>query len=198
STNDFILTGESVPQQKFPDLVIEKPVTLSDQDNLVFMGTTVAKGNAYGVVYGTGMNTAIGRIATASESIEHDLSPLQKEINSLAKMLTKIAGVIALVLFLINLGISLKGGEPIKLAVQLSLLFAISVAAASVPQGLPAQISVALSLGVGRMAKERAIVKKLSAVETLGSTTVICSDKTGTLTENQMTITHAFTQGRLF
>lgn len=198
STNDFILTGESVPQEKFPDMVIDKVVTISNQDNSVFMGTTVAKGNAYGLVYGTGMNTAIGRIATASQKIEHSLSPLQIEINSLAKMLTKIAGVIALILFAINLGISLQGGEPMGAAVQLSILFAISVAAASVPQGLPAQISVALSLGVGRLAKKKAIVKKLSAVETLGSTTVICSDKTGTLTQNQMTITHAFTQGRLF
>lgn len=198
TTNDFILTGESVPQEKFPAMVIDKVVTISNQDNSVFMGTTVAKGNAYGLVYGTGMNTAIGRIATASQKIEHGSSPLQIEINSLAKMLTKIAGVIALILFVINLSLSLRGGEPMGPAVQLSILFAISVAAASVPQGLPAQISVALSLGVGRMAKKKAIVKKLSAVETLGSTTVICSDKTGTLTQNQMTITHAFTQGRLF
>ncbi len=190
STNDFILTGESVPQEKFADLVIEKTTSLTNQDNLVFMGLTVAKGNAYGLVYGTGMNTAIGRIAKTTQSIGRDASPLQKEIGTLAKSLTKIAGVIALTLFLINLLLTVRSGASVAEAVSLSILFAISVAAASVPQGLPAQISVALSLGVGRLAKKKAVVKKLSSVETLGSTTVICSDKTGTLTKNEMTITH--------
>ncbi len=190
STNDFVLTGESVPQEKRAELILEKETTLTNQDNLVFMGLTVAKGNAYGIVYGTGMETAIGRIARQTESIHHDLSPLQKEINILAKSLTKIAGIIALSLFIINLALNVDTSENIRLSIQLSLLFAISVAAACVPQGLPAQISVALSLGVGRLAKKKAVVKKLSSVETLGSTTVICSDKTGTLTKNEMTITH--------
>ena len=198
STNDFILTGESVPQEKFADLVIDKVTTLTNQDNCVFLGITVAKGNAYGVVYGTGMDTAIGRIAKTSESITHDLSPLQREMNILAKTLTKIAGVIALGLFLINLALNIGNGEGLKLTIQLSILFAIGVAAACVPQGLPAQVSVALSLGVGRMAKRNAVVRKLSAVETLGSTMVICSDKTGTLTKNEMTITHCFVNGREF
>ncbi len=188
STNDFILTGESVPQEKWADIVVEKETTITNQDNSVFMGITVAKGHAYGVVYGTGMNTAIGRIAQQSETIEHDLSPLQREINILAKSLTKIAGIIALSLFVINMFLKAGSGESMKLTIQLSILFAISVAAACVPQGLPAQISVALSLGVGRLAKKKAIVKKLSSVETLGSTTVICSDKTGTITKNEMTI----------
>lgn len=198
STNDFILTGESVPQEKFADLVIEKRTTVTNQDNLVFLGITIAKGNAVGVVYGTGMNTEIGRIAKTSESIHHDLSPLQKEMNVLAKMLTKIAGVIAITLFLINLALNLGAEEEIKTVIQLSVLFAIGVAAASVPQGLPAQVSVALSLGVGRMAKRKAVVRKLSAVETLGSTMVICSDKTGTLTKNEMTITACYMNGREF
>lgn len=198
STNDFILTGESVPQEKFADLTIEGETTLTNQDNLVFMGITVAKGNAYGIVYGTGMNTAIGRIAKTSETIHHDLSPLQREINVLAKSLTKIAGVIALGLFVINFFLNVGGEENLRLAIEVSILFAIGVAAACVPQGLPAQISVALSLGVGRLAKKKAIVKKLSSVETLGSTTVICSDKTGTLTKNEMTIISCFSQGRVF
>ncbi len=197
STNDFILTGESVPQEKFADLVIKKETTVSNQDNLVFLGITVAKGNAYGVVYGTGMYTEIGRIAKASSTIEHDLSPLQKEMNVLAKMLTKIAGVIAVTLFLLNFLLNTGNADSIKMTIQLSLLFAIGVAAASVPQGLPAQVSVALSLGVGRMAKRKAVVRKLSAVETLGSTMVICSDKTGTLTKNEMTIQHCYITGRV-
>jgi Ca2+-transporting ATPase len=198
STNDFVLTGESVPQEKFSDLIIRKETTLTNQDNLVFMGVTVARGNALGIVYGTGMDTAIGRIARTSEAIKHGLSPLQKEINILAKTLTKIAGIIALGLFVINFFLNVGGEENLRLAIQVSILFAIGVAAACVPQGLPAQISVALSLGVGRLAKMKAIVKKLSSVETLGSTTVICSDKTGTLTKNEMTITHCYLQGRIF
>ncbi|MBU0727489.1 cation-transporting P-type ATPase [Patescibacteria group bacterium] len=198
STNDFILTGESVPQEKFSDLIIKDETSLTNQDNLVFMGITVAKGNAYGIVYGTGMDTAIGRIAQTSETIEHDLSPLQKEMNILAKTLTKIAGVIALGLFVINFLLNIGSDDSLKLIIQVSILFAIGVAAACVPQGLPAQVSVALSLGVGRLARKKAIVKKLSSVETLGSTTVICSDKTGTLTKNEMTITHCYSQGRIF
>ncbi len=196
STNDFVLTGESVPQEKFANLIIKKRTTVTNQDNLVFMGLTVAKGNAYGIVFATGMETAIGKIARASESIKHDTSPLQKEINILAKSLTKIAGIIALSLFVINLMLTIGNGTTMNEAVTLSIIFAISVAAASVPQGLPAQISVALSLGVGRLAKKKAVVKKLSSVETLGSTTVICSDKTGTLTKNEMTITNCVTLAR--
>ena len=198
TTNDFILTGESIPQEKFADLLINKKTTITNQDNLVFTGVTVATGNAYGIVFQTGMNTAIGRIAKTSESISHDLSPLQKEIAVLAKTLTKIAGVIALVLFFANFILNVNSGDSIKVTIELSLLFAISVAAACVPQGLPAQISVALSLGVGRLASKKGIVKKLSAVETLGSTTVICTDKTGTITKNEMTITHCYSNGRIF
>lgn len=196
STNDVVLTGESTSQEKWADLIIKKETTLTNQDNLVFMGVTVAKGNAYGIVYGTGMQTAIGRIAHQTQDIEHDLSPLQQEINHLAKSLTKLAGIVALSIFVINFLLSMGKGQSLQHVFQLSILFAIGVAAACVPQGLPAQISVALSLGVGRLAKKKAVVKKLSAVETLGSTTVICSDKTGTLTKNEMTITHCVTLAR--
>lgn len=197
STNDFVLTGESEPQEKSADLVLESDVPLADRHNQVFMGMTVAKGNATGVVVATGMNTAIGQIARQTETIEHDLSPLQQEINVLATSLTKIAGVIALTLFTLNFFLNVGDSNNLRLTIELSILFAISVAAACVPQGLPAQISVALSLGVGRLASENAVVKKLSSVETLGSTTVICSDKTGTLTQNEMTITDAATLERV-
>ena len=198
STNDFILTGESLPQEKNADLIIEEESSISAQDNVVFSGTTIAKGNALGVVYGTGMNTAIGDIARVSQTIKRDVSPLQKEINTLAKSMTKLAGVIALVLFAINFLLRADEFDTLQLLINASLLFGIGVAAACVPQGLPAQISVALSLGVGRLARKHAVVKRLSAVETLGSTTVICSDKTGTITSNEMTIVQCWVNGRDF
>lgn len=198
STNDFILTGESVAQEKFADLVIKEKTGITNQDNLVFLGISVAKGSAYGIVYGIGMDTAIGRIAKVSSNIKRDNSPLQKEMNSLAKILTKIAGIIALSLFFINFLLNFSGADNLKDTIELSILFAIGVAAASVPQGLPAQVSVALSLGVGRMAKRKAIVRKLSAVETLGATTIICSDKTGTLTKNEMTIKNCYVNNKFF
>ncbi|MFH1012293.1 MAG: cation-transporting P-type ATPase, partial [Candidatus Peregrinibacteria bacterium] len=147
STNDFILTGESAPQVKRADLVIDEQTTVSNQDNLVFLGTTVAKGNALALVYGTGMDTAIGRIAKTSESIVETISPLQQELNSLAKILTKIAGAIALLLFVVNLLLRFGNYDSLHFAIKSSFLFAISVAAACVPQGLPAQVSVALSMG---------------------------------------------------
>ncbi|MFH0820608.1 MAG: cation-translocating P-type ATPase [Candidatus Peregrinibacteria bacterium] len=198
STNDFILTGESVPQEKKAELVFDKVVTVSDQDNCVFLGTTVAKGNSLALVYGTGMNTAVGRIAKTSQEIEETSSPLQLEFNDLAKLLTKLAGCIALGIFVLNFFLNLKSGQSVGALVQLSILFALGVAAACVPQGLPAQVSVALSLGVGRMVREKAVVKKLSAVETLGCTTLICSDKTGTITKNEMTILDCYVMHRRF
>jgi len=187
-TNDFILTGESWPQRKNAGLVTAEDAGLADQDNLAFFGTTVAAGNALGVVFATGMRTAIGDIARVSQAIQRDISPLQREIDTLAKTLTKLAGLIALTLFAANLLLRAGDVASLQLLVNTSLTFAIGVAAACVPQGLPAQISVALSLGIGRLAAKQAVVKRLSAVETLGSTTVICSDKTGTLTVNEMTI----------
>ena len=152
-TNDFILTGESLPQDKDASIVVAGEVDYSRQDNMAFFGTTVARGNAVGVVVATGMDTAIGDIARTSASIERDASPLQQEMAALAKALTRLAGVIAIGLFMLN--VLLRGDEfaSWQALVNASLLFAIGVAAACVPQGLPAQISVALSLGVGRMAE---------------------------------------------
>ncbi len=197
ATNDFILTGESLPQEKDAELVLDAAADYPAQDNMVFLGTTVARGNAVGVVVATGMATAIGDIARVSETISREPSPLQREMDSLAKSLTRLAGVIALALF--TASVLLRGDEfaSFDLLINGSLLFAIGVAAACVPQGMPAQISVALSLGVARLARKRAVVKRLSAVETLGSTTVICSDKTGTITANEMTITHCWLNGRV-
>ena len=187
STNDFILTGESQPREKSHTVVIEKEMGISQQDNCVFMGTTVAKGEATGIVVATGMNTELGRIAKSSEAIDASITPLQKELNSVAKKITYITIILAGVL----MAVKLLMGE----ALNDALIFTIGVAAAMVPEGLPAQISVSLALGVSRLAKKKAIVKKLSSVEALGAATVIASDKTGTITKNEMTIIHCYLNG---
>ena len=187
STNDFILTGESQPKEKSHETVITKEVGVSEQDNCVFMGTTVAKGEATGVVVATGMNTELGRIATSSETIDASVTPLQKELNIVAKKITYITLILGGILMVVRLFM----GD----ALNDALIFTIGVAAAMVPEGLPAQISVSLALGVSRLAKKKAIVKKLSAVEALGAATVIASDKTGTITKNEMTITHCYLNG---
>jgi len=179
STNDFSLTGESNPTRKFIHAITEE-VQLGDRNNLAFMGTTIATGNGLGIVVSTGMHTEIGRIANLSQQAPEELSPLQKELNNLAKKVTKMIIVVASLLF--------GAGLYLNFGIRESMLFAIGVAASCIPEGLPAEVSVALSLASGRLAKQNAIVKKLSAVETLGATHIICTDKTGTLTKNEMTV----------
>jgi len=179
STNDFALTGESNPSRKFVH-AIGSDVALGDRGNLLFMGTTVATGNGVGVVIGTGLQTELGRIATLSQEIQSETSPLQKEMNNIALRVTQ--GVLFLCILL--LPIAIHAGLPFKDA----FLFAIGIACSVVPNGLPAAISTSLAGAAGRLARLKALVKKLSAVETLGATSVICTDKTGTLTKNQMTI----------
>lgn len=180
ATNDFALTGESQPSRKFVH-AIEGDVPLGSRHNLVFMGTTVAIGHGHGVVIGTGMHTELGRIASLSQAVGTDTSPLQKEMNNLAKRLVQGTVVLALALALV----ALKA----KFGVHDALLFAIGIAAAMIPNGLAAEVNITLAQTAGRMAKARALVKKLSAVETLGATNIILTDKTGTLTKNEMTVT---------
>ncbi|MEK7523429.1 MAG: cation-transporting P-type ATPase [Patescibacteria group bacterium] len=172
--DEAILTGESVPVRKD-----------SQKNKKIFMGTQVTHGNGQAVVMQTGMHTEFGKIARLTSETEKDKSPLQKELIHLGVFVGKITLVLSLVLFLI--GFFIQGRELID-----TILFAVAVAVAAVPEGLPATITVALALGVQRLAKENAIVKQLSSVETLGSTTVICSDKTGTLTKNEMTVQEIF------
>lgn len=180
-TNDFILTGESQPKEKDANASYTDTAPIADRDNCIFMGTTIAKGEALGLVYGTGMETELGKIAGTSMQIVSEISPLQKEMNTLAYKISILTFVIGITLFVFRIWQ--------HDTITASLVFAISIAAAMVPEGLPAQISIALSLGVQRLAKRKAIVKKLSSVETLGAATVIASDKTGTITKNEMTIT---------
>lgn len=180
STNDFALTGESNPTRKFTH-AIGGSTELASRHNLVFMGTTVATGEATGVVVATGMHTELGRIASLSEAAPREVSPLQKEMNNIATRVT--IGVVLLCAAL--LPIVIKSGNA---GFKEAFLFAIGFASSLIPQGLPAEINTALAQAANKLAKARALVKKLSAVETLGATHIICTDKTGTLTKNQMTV----------
>ncbi len=186
-TNEFSLTGESMPQDKIT-AALSGERGLADRENMAFAGTTVASGNASGVVVATGMESELGRIATMTEETVELKSPLQDELDLLARRLTGVVVVISAALFAFAL---LQGLGPI-----VSLTYALGVAVACVPQALPAQLTVAMSTASRRLAERNAVVKSLPSVETLGSTNVICTDKTGTLTRNEMTARRAWFSGR--
>jgi len=182
ATNDFALTGESQPTRKFKH-AMDAEVPIGNRHNMIFMGTTVALGNGHAVVTGTGMHTELGRIAGLTQTTHVDSSPLQKEMNNLGVRLTQGTLLLAAVLTIIEL--------QSDIGIKTALLFAISIAAAMIPNGLIAEVNITLAQTAGRMAKAHALVKKLSAVETLGATNIIATDKTGTLTKNEMTVTQA-------
>jgi len=186
-TNEFSLTGESTSQEKTSKIIQEECV-LGDRDNMAYMGTTAATGTALGLVVGTGMDTEMGKIASMTSETVTVQSPLQQELGILAKWLTGIVIIISTALF----GIALWQG----FSFYMSMVYALGVAVASVPQALPAQVTVALSTTSKRLADRNAVVKNLPSVETLGSTTVICTDKTGTLTKNEMTVTKLWFSGK--
>ncbi|MFN8438061.1 MAG: cation-transporting P-type ATPase [Cytophagales bacterium] len=187
ATNEFFLTGESVPAEKDANFSSQSKV-LSEMQNCAFMGSSVARGEATGIVYATANNTEIGKIANQSSKIKTELSPLQIELDNVAKKITYFTIALTFILFAIELYL----GQNLVAA----LTFAIGVAAAMVPEGLPAQITISLALGVQRLANKKAVVKKLSAVEALGAATVIATDKTGTITKNEMTIIHCHLDGQ--
>ncbi len=186
-TNDFSLTGESMPQGKHSNAIKEKS-TLADRDNMAYLGTTVASGNAMGIVVATGMDTEMGKIATMAEETGKVESPLEKELKVLGYRLTLIVLALSVLLFFVS---QLQG-----FSFFTSMMYALGVAVAAVPQALPAQVTVALSAASNRLASKKAVVKNLSSVETLGSTTVIATDKTGTLTKNEMTVTTVWFDGK--
>ncbi|MCX6270558.1 MAG: cation-transporting P-type ATPase [Bacteroidetes bacterium] len=190
STNEFILTGESLPSNKDHSFITEKNLSYPEIKNCIYMGTTVARGEATGIVYATGTQTEIGKISSTSQKIKSANAPVQIEIADVAKKLTYATLIIAAVLFASRLLMNDTLG--------VALVFSVSVAAAMVPEGLPAQISMALSLAVARLAKRNAIVKKIASAQTLGSATVIASDKTGTITKNEMTINGCYYNGKSY
>jgi Ca2+-transporting ATPase len=188
-TNDFALTGESVPQEKIIG-AIDEEVSIADRVNMAYAGTTVASGNSLGVVVATGMNSETGKIAKMTEETDIIKTPLQEEMRLLARQLTIAVVIIAVALFFI--------GIAQDFTIYLSLVYALGIAMALVPQALPAQVTVALSTGSKRLADRNAVVKNLPSVETLGSTTVICTDKTGTLTKNEMTVKSVWFNGKKY
>ena len=181
------LTGESVPVEKNAALILEGDIGLGDQINSGFMSTLVTYGRGTGIVTSTGMETIIGKIAEMIQEDQAEDTPLQKKLAKMGKFLGTACLVICGIVFLMGI----LRGEPILEMFMTS----ISLAVAAIPEGLPAVVTIVLALGMQRMAKHNAIMKKLHAVETLGSTTVICSDKTGTLTQNQMTIVKMYVSG---
>ena len=181
------LTGESYPVGKLPDIVAES-AALAERHNMVFMNTVVTRGRLEAVVTATGMHTEMGRLAGLLAETAEGETPLQVQLDVLGKRLAIIASIVVSLMFIVGL---MRGDELITTAMT-----AIALAVAAIPEGLPAVVTVTLALGMHRMAKRNAIVKKLAAVETLGCTTVICSDKTGTLTLNQMTARALFINGQ--
>ncbi len=180
--DESALTGESVPVTKTTNaLPTDQPVTVGDRENMAFMGTAVTYGRGEMVVTQTGLKTELGNIAAMLLQVEQGITPLQRRLNDLSKTLAIGAGIIVAIVFVAGV---LRG-----IPVQNMFLTSISLAVAAVPEGLPALITISLSLGAARMVRRHALIRRLPAVETLGSVTVICSDKTGTLTKNEMTAT---------
>jgi Ca2+-transporting ATPase len=175
------LTGESVPVEKTEKALKEENLSVGDQKNMLFMGTAVTYGRGTAVVVETGMETELGNIADMLQTVTEEKTPLQRKMAELGKWLAIGAFVLVAIVFAVGVW---RGGE-----IEEMFLTAVSLAVAAVPEGLPAVVTIALALGAQRMVKRQALIRKLPAVETLGSVTTICSDKTGTLTENRMTVT---------
>ena len=179
------LTGESVPVDKDANCILQENASLGDRRNMIYMGTVTAAGKATAVVVRTGMRTELGQIAGMLNRSRRALTPLQKRLAELGKVLVGSCLIIVVVIFALQV---MRGGKVLEV-----LLVSISLAVAAVPEGLPAVVTMTLALGLQRMVKRHALVRKLPSVETLGSVTVICSDKTGTLTRNEMTVREIIT-----
>ncbi len=184
------LTGESVPVEKQADAVVEESAALGDRTSMAWMGTTVTFGRGRGIVTGTGMGTQIGLIAAMLQDDVAPETPLQKKLTQVGKWLGIGALVICAVVFLVGV---IEGRNILTM-----FMTAVSLAIAAVPEGLPAIVTICLALGMQEMIKRHALIRRLPAVETLGSATTVCTDKTGTLTQNEMTATHLWADGGLF
>lgn len=185
------LTGESVAVEKDSSVEFDSEVGIGDRDNFAFSSSIVTYGHGKGLVTATGSETEIGKIATSLESVEAKDTPLQKQLKKLSKLLAILVVIVCILVFVVGYFRS-------NMDMLENFMVAVSLAVAAIPEGLTAVVTIVLSIGMNRMAERKAIVKNLLSVETLGSTTVICSDKTGTLTQNEMTITKVYTNGDEF
>ncbi len=188
--NEAALTGESVPAEKDLKILDAKEVPVGDKKNMVFMGTTVTGGRGQAIITETGMNTELGKIAQMLQETPPDPTPLQQQLSKLGKVLGIAAAAIVAVVFLTGV---LRGEQMLEM-----FMTAIALAVAAIPEGLPSVVTIVLALGVTRMSRRKAIIRKLPAVETLGVATYICSDKTGTLTKNEMTVTGLYVNGEYY
>ena len=186
-SEESALTGESVPSTKEADAIIEEGAPLGDRKTMVYSGCSISYGTGTALVTATGMDTEMGRIANLLDNENETMTPLQKKLNTLGKYLGILAIVCCAIIFVVGL---MDGQPPLEL-----FMTSVSLAVSAIPEGLPAIVTIVLSIGVQRMVKKNAIIRKLPAVETLGSTSVICSDKTGTLTQNLMTVVEGYVDG---
>lgn len=184
------LTGESVPVEKDASFEAAEDLGIGDRHNLLYASTSVTYGNGKAVVLGIAEDTEVGRIADRLKGIVQDATPLQQSLNHLGKVLGVICILVCVLVFVVGM---LQGGDAMRL-----FMTAVSLAVAAIPEGLPAVVTIVLALGMNRMAEEHAIVKRLLAVETLGSIDTICTDKTGTLTQNEMTVTQVYVGGQSY
>ncbi|MBR6807556.1 MAG: cation-translocating P-type ATPase [Clostridia bacterium] len=184
------LTGESVPVIKDASVLPDGDIALGDRVNMVYMGSSVVYGRGKAIVCKTGMNTEMGKIADALSQAQDEATPLQRKLSELSKILTYLVLGICVIMF--TAGIIKEGGFTLDGTMD-TFMLAVSLAVAAIPEGLAAVVTIVLSIGVTKMSKRRAVIRRLTAVETLGCTQVICSDKTGTLTQNKMTVVKSYT-----
>ncbi len=185
-SEESALTGESVPSDKDADALIEEKAPLGDRSNMIYSGCSISYGTATAVVTATGMDTEMGKIAGLLSGEQDSQTPLQKKLAQLGKYLGFLALGVCAIIFVIGL--------VAKLPVMEIFMTAVSLAVSAIPEGLPAIVTIVLSIGVQRLAKQNAVIRRLPAVETLGGASIICSDKTGTLTQNRMTLMKAYTE----
>ncbi len=197
--NESSLTGESVPVEKDASITFSDTVAIGDRVNLAFMSTPVTYGRGVGVVASTGMNTQIGKIAKALDSEEEVETPLQKSLDNLSKILGLITLIVVIAVLIVDIiWIFVEGhGSEVEAWIE-AVLSSIALAVAAIPEGLAAVVTIVLSIGVQRMVKVNTVVRKLPSVETLGAVSVVCSDKTGTLTQNKMTVVQTYVDDKYF